>query len=325
MQSEAAEPPVRQPDPEPAYLALYRRGDLEARAAEAVSALESCDLCPRNCGIDRRGHEGTYCSTGRQARVTSAFAHHGEETCLSGRAGSGTIFFGSCSLRCVFCQNADISQEHAGAEVPPAKLATLMLELQRAGCHNINFVSPSHVVAQVLEALVLAAQGGLRLPLVYNSGGYDCPQALALLDGVVDIYMPDFKLWSPARAARYLGAQDYPERARSALREMHRQVGPLVLGSDSLARRGLLVRHLVLPGLADESAAILAFLARDLSPDTYVNIMAQYRPSHRVGTPGLDGDVEYAEIARRPTRDELVAAYDAARRAGLWRFDAPSP
>jgi putative pyruvate formate lyase activating enzyme len=305
---------------EPAYLALHRDGRLAARAVEARLALEACRLCPRACGARRLGGEEGTCGVGRHAVVASAFPHLGEEDCLRGRRGSGTVFFGGCSLRCAFCQNADISWRASGAGLQPADLATVMLELQDRGCHNLNLVTPTHVVPQVLEAVAIAAGLGLCLPVVYNSGGYDRVETLALLDGVVDVYLPDFKFWLPETAARYAGAPDYPEVARRALVEMHRQVGPLRFGRDGLARRGVLVRHLVMPGLAAESGAIVEWLARTLSPDTYVNVMAQYRPAGRVGEPDGRGQ-RFEAIDRAPRPAEIEAVYEAGRRAGLWRFD----
>jgi len=304
---------------EPAYLALHRRGELARRAEAALHHLESCDICPRTCGDNRFEEIGTVCKTGRHARVVSYFPHMGEEDPLRGWEGSGTIFFGRCSLRCVFCQNYDISQMDTGREVTPQRLAQMMLELQRQNCHNINFVTPSHVVPQILEALVLAAEQGLRLPLVYNTGAYDTLHTLRLLDGIVDIYMPDFKFWDRDLARRYLAAPDYPEVARRAFREMQRQVGVLRLDEDGIARRGLLVRHLVMPGCQQDSARIMHFLAGEISPDTYVNIMAQYRPEGKV-TAG-----KYPEINRGPTSAELQSVYVAARTAGLWRFDRRRP
>jgi putative pyruvate formate lyase activating enzyme len=307
---------------EPAYLVLHRGGGLADRAEAARRALESCRLCPRGCEARRlEGRVGT-CGIGRHAVVSSAFPHLGEEDCLRGRRGSGTVFFAGCGLRCAFCQNADVSWLRQGEECDAEDLATVFLGLQERGCHNLNLVTPSHVVPQVLEALKVAAGRGLCLPVVYNSSGYDAVETLRLLDGVVDVYMPDFKFWRPRTAERYAAAPDYPDRARAAVLEMHRQTGPLLLGRDGLARRGVLVRHLVMPGLASESAAIFAWLASEVSPDTYVNVMGQYRPEWRVGEPDGAGRRLFAEIDRRPRSSEMDAAYEAARRAGLWRFDA---
>ena len=234
----------------PAYLNLLESGELARRAREAVDALADCVCCPRQCHADRRQQDSpeSYCRTGRLALVSSAFPHHGEEDCLRGRAGSGTIFFAECNLRCVFCQNFDISWQGQGRPLTAEQLADQMLRLQDIGCHNINFVTPSHVVPQILEALVVAAEQGLRLPVVYNTGGYDRLETLRWLDGIVDIYMPDFKFWKPETAQELAQAADYPEVVRAAIKEMHRQVGDLILDERRLARRGLLVRHLVMPG-----------------------------------------------------------------------------
>ena len=306
---------------EPAYLGLLRDGRLEPRAAEARDALEECRLCPRSCEARRlEGERGT-CQIARHAVVANAFPHLGEEDCLRGVRGSGTIFFSGCSLRCSFCQNADISWCVSGEECSVSELAAIMLALQDRGCHNIILVTPTHVVPQLIEAVAAAAAGGLRLPIVYNTGAYDEVETLRLLDGLVDVYMPDFKFWSEETAERYAGAPDYPERARAAIREMDRQVGPLRYGADGLARRGVLVRHLVMPALVEESSAILEWLAREVSPDTYVNIMGQYHPAWRVGEPDVRGRTRFPEIDRRPRSLELERVYEAARRAGLWRLD----
>jgi putative pyruvate formate lyase activating enzyme len=251
------------------------------------------------------------CRTGRYARVCSYFPHHGEEDCLRGWNGSGTIFFSWCNLRCVFCQNYDISHRGEGVEVHPDRLARMMLHLQSLGCHNINFVTPEHVVPQVLEALVLAVEGGLRLPIVYNTSAYDSMESLRLLDGVVDIYMPDFKIWDPEIAHRYLKARDYPEVARRVIQEMHRQVGVLKFDEDGLAKRGVLVRHLVMPGDVAGTEHILRFLAEEVAPDTYVNIMAQYYPAGAVSSD------RYPEINRRITWQEYRRAVHLAEELGL--------
>jgi putative pyruvate formate lyase activating enzyme len=306
---------------EPAYLNVLRAGGLEQRVTSALHELEDCRACPRNCGVNRLENKTRACHTGRHAIVASAFPHFGEEDCLRGWRGSGTIFFGLCNLRCSFCQNWDISQKRSGRECTGEEIASLMIELQDLGCHNVNFVTPEHVAPQVIEAIAAAVPRGLRVPIVYNTSAYDALSSLRLLDGLVDIYMPDFKFWSSETALRLAKARDYPERARDAILEMHRQVGPLKTGPDGLARRGVLVRHLVMPGQTEEAAAIFEWLAREVSPDTYVNIMGQYRPEYQVGEIAANGSVKYPEIRRRPTAEEMAAAYAAARRAGLWRFD----
>ncbi len=299
----------------PAYLGAAADGTLAARAETAVAALSECRLCPRDCGVDRLAGEEGICRTGRFAWISSAFAHHGEEACLRGRRGSGTIFFAGCTLRCVFCQNWEISQGHTGHQCSAAELAGMMLELQGSGCHNINLVTPSHVVPQIVEALAVAVAAGLRIPIVYNTGAYDGAESLRWMDGLVDVYMPDFKFWEPATAARLARAWEYPQVARAAITEMHRQVGVLRTDRDGIARRGVLVRHLVIPGLVAETAAIMQWLARTLSADTSVNLMGQYRPDHRV-----PGDPRFADIGRRPLAAEMTQAAEAARAAGLWRF-----
>ncbi|MDJ0498261.1 MAG: radical SAM protein [Acidimicrobiia bacterium] len=300
----------------PVYLELADAGTLRDKVATAVAQLESCRVCPRNCGNNRLKDEAAACHTGRNARVAAAFAHFGEEDCLRGTHGSGTIFFAFCNLRCVFCQNWDISQAAGGHELPADAIADLMLQLQAAGCHNINFVTPEHVAPQVAEAIVAAVPRGLNVPIVYNTSAYDSMESLQLMDGLIDIYMPDFKFWEPATARRLARAQDYPEVARQAVAEMHRQVGALRTDHTGLARRGVLVRHLVMPGQLEETKAIFGWLADEVSPDTYVNIMGQYRPEHRV-----TGNDRYQDINRRVRRNEMTAAYAAARKAGLWRFD----
>ena len=306
---------------EPAYLRVCRSGELPARVEAGLRELEDCCACPRDCHVNRMAGETRVCHTGRYARVSSAFPHFGEEDCLRGWRGSGTIFFSLCNLRCTFCQNWDISQQAAGRELRAEEIADLMLGLQEHGCHNINFVTPEHVVPQVVEAIAQAVPRGLRVPIVYNTSAYDSVDSLRLLDGIVDVYMPDFKFWRRETALRFAKARDYPERARDAIREMHQQVGPLRFGPDGLARRGLLVRHLVMPGQLDEAEAIFRWLAEEISPDTYVNVMDQYRPQYRVGTPGLDGKPRYEEVDRRPWSEEIARAFEAARSAGLWRFD----
>ncbi len=302
----------------PHYVRLHESGELQQRVERGLAELEHCHVCPWDCGVDRLADQKKVCRTGRFARVASYSPHFGEEDCLRGWRGSGTIFFAWCNLRCVFCQNFDISQAPAGAEVRPQRLAQMMLELQDHGCHNINFVTPEHVVPQVLEALPHAIDAGLRLPIVYNTSGYDSLESLRLMDGIVDIYMPDFKYWSEDKAKRYLKSPRYPAAARAAIKAMHRQVGDLVFDDNCRARRGLLVRHLVMPDALDDTRQICRFLADEVSPDTYVNLMAQYAPAGKVDTE------RYAEINRRVTSDELQQAFAIARAAGLHRFDQRS-
>jgi len=302
---------------EPSCLALGRSGELERRAGEALELLSGpCRVCPRLCSVDRLADERGLCRIGRRAIVASHFPHFGEEDCLRGWRGSGTIFFSGCNLRCVFCQNFDVSWQVQGEEVSAERLARMMLELQAIGCHNINWVTPEHVVPQILEALPLALDRGLRLPIVYNTSSYDSPDSLRLLAGVVDVYMPDLKLWTRERARRYLGKREYAEVMRENVKEMRRQVGDLVLDERGLARRGLIVRHLVMPGLLDETEAILRFVADELGPDTYVNLMGQYYPAGRSD--------RYEEIDRRPRREELERAFAIADELGLRRLDPRS-
>jgi putative pyruvate formate lyase activating enzyme len=298
----------------PAYLALLDSGELERRVAEAYGRMEDCDLCARYCRVNRRQTlKGVVCRTGELAVVHGYGPHHGEENPLRGLGGSGTVFFSWCNLRCVFCQNWEISQKGEGREVGPETLARMMLDLQQQGCHNINLVTPSHVVPQILAATLLAARQGLRLPLVYNTGGYDSPEALALLDGVVDIYMPDMKYGDSATAHRYSHVRNYWEVNQAAVREMHRQVGDLALDGRGLARRGLLIRHLVLPGDLANTAAVLAFLAREISPGTYLNLMDQYHPCYKA--------FEEPPLDRSLTPEEYEQALRLAEEYGLRRLD----
>jgi putative pyruvate formate lyase activating enzyme len=303
---------------EPAYMALYRSGELHDRVKVAVESLAECQVCPRDCAVDRLQNETAVCKTGRYAEVASYFPHFGEEDCLRGTRGSGTIFFSRCNLRCVFCQNFDISQEFPGEPVSPLRLAEMMLELQAMGCHNINFVTPEHVVPQVMEALLVAVEAGLKLPIVYNTSAYDSIHSMDLLDGIVDIYMPDFKIWDPQLALRYLKARDYPEAARAAIREMHRQTGVLKFDEKGVAKRGVLVRHLVMPGDPEGTQNILTWLAEELAPDTYVNIMAQYRPAGKVTS------TKYQEINRPVRPAEVAGANKIAQSLGL-RIDTRQP
>lgn len=264
----------------PAYFRLSEE-ELKHRRDGLLEGLKSCRACPRHCQVDRDANKIGDCRSGRQAKVASAQLHFGEEPEISGRNGSGTIFFTHCNLHCQFCQNYDISQEGYGAPVTPEELAAMMLKLQRAGAHNINLVTPSHVTAQIVEALCLAVPKGLRIPLVYNSGGYDDIKTLQLLEGIVDIYMPDFKTLSFQFARDYLKAEDYPSVVTQALLEMHRQTGLLKTSEAGIAQRGLLIRHLVMPGNLEDTSQILQWIADHLSPRTSVNVMGQYHPAYR--------------------------------------------
>ncbi len=299
----------------PAYLDLLDSGELDRRVEAAREHLKQCDLCPWKCGVDRSAGRLGFCRTSQRARVSSYFPHHGEEDPLRGTRGSGTIFFSYCNLRCQFCQNYEISQLGEGRTRDAQEIASMMLELQWMGCHNINFVSPTHVVAQIIEAVAIAAKAGLHIPLVYNTGGYDSLEALALLDGIIDIYMPDMKYGDAAIARKYSKIKDYPQHNRAAVKEMHRQVGDLVLDERGIAQRGLLVRHLVLPGGLAGTEAVMRFLAEEVSPDTYVNIMGQYRPEYKARS------ADMAPLNRPVTVEEVAEAYAIARQAGLWRFD----
>lgn len=296
----------------PSYIALYNRGELDKRIQQARKLLEQCTLCPRKCKVNRLQGETGFCKTGPKARVASYNAHFGEEAPLVGTSGSGTIFFSFCNLGCVFCQNYTISHHGEGIDIDSGQLAAIMVSLQKQGCHNINFVTPSHVVPQILEALPIAIEKGLKVPLVYNSSGYDSVDTLRLLDGIIDIYMPDFKFWNKDTAKLYTKSPDYPECAREAIQEMYRQVGNLKMDANGIAVSGLLVRHLVMPGGLSETKEIMEFLA-GLSPKIYVNVMEQYRPCHKAQ--------EYPLIARSLTRNEYKEALLAARNAGLVRLE----
>lgn len=294
---------------EPSYVKLFKTGELEHRVEEALALLTPCRLCPRECGVNRISGEHGRCRTGGNARVASYYPHFGEEPPLVGRHGSGTIFFSSCNLLCVFCQNYEISHGGEGFEVEPSQLAAMMLELQERGCHNINFVTPTHVMPQILEGLTQAARTGLRIPLVYNSGGYDSVESLRILDGIIDIYMPDFKFWDNKWAERYCRVSDYREKTAAAVKEMCRQVGDLDIDASGVAVKGLLVRHLVMPNGAAGTPEVMSFLADDISRRAYVNVMAQYRP--------CGGAMEDEYINRPITRSEFHDAVFRAQEAGL--------
>jgi putative pyruvate formate lyase activating enzyme len=297
----------------PSYVLLLENGELQPRSELALALLHSCTICPHECRVDRAAGKLGVCRTGALARVSSYGPHMGEEDPLRGWRGSGTIFFSSCNLRCQYCQNYDISQGIYGQEVQAEDLARIMLELQASGCHNINFVTPTHVVPQIIAGVLVAARAGLHLPLVYNTGGYDSIDTLKLLDGIIDIYMPDMKYASPAAGLHYSKVRDYPRHNQAALQEMHRQVGDLQIDTDGLAFRGLLVRHLVLPhGLAG-TEEIAHFLADQISKNTYINLMDQYNPEYNAR--------HHQKLNRSLKPDEYQSAHHSARQAGLHRFD----
>lgn len=297
----------------PAYRKILQTGDLEKKSAILTERLSSCDICPRNCGVDRIAGEVGFCGVGNQVWISSYGPHHGEEDPLRGVYGSGTIFFSGCNLTCLYCQNAEISQNLSGEEVSTRELASMMLELQGMGCHNINLVSPTHVVPQIAKALLLAAADGCTLPVVYNSGGYDAIPTLQILEGIIDIYMPDMK-YSEEIAGRDLsGIASYPVVNQAAVLEMHRQVGDLKISGAGVAERGLLIRHLILPNGLAGSKDVLRFIAEQVSADTYLNIMDQYRPAYQA--------YRKNDMNRRITRTEYLDLIHLAESLGMTRLD----
>jgi putative pyruvate formate lyase activating enzyme len=295
---------------EPAYLKAEREGRLVAVESELWEMLSSCRLCPRRCGANRLGGDTGFCSSSARLKVSSYGPHFGEERPLVGNGGSGTVFFSHCNLLCCFCQNWQINHRGDGTYITHRQLADMMLSLQRRGCHNINLVTPTHVVPHIIKALRLAIRSGLKLPLVYNNGGYDSPEVIQKLDGIVDIYLPDFKYQDGALAAKYSsGAEDYPEVAAAGIKEMHRQVGVLRTDPAGIAWRGLIIRHLVMPQNIAGTDRFVQWVAKDLALDTRVNLMAQYRPEHRA--------FEYPELSRSITASEWEQARAWARTAGL--------
>lgn len=298
---------------QPAYLALLETGELKRRASQAFEMMETCECCGHRCKSNRAAGKLGVCRTGVRAAVSSYFPHMGEEAPLTGWRGSGTIFFARCNLRCQYCQNFDISQAEDGVETGGADLSQMMLELQAAGCHNINLVSPTHASASILEAVAAAAEKGLSIPLVYNTGGYDTVELLQLYDGIVDIYMPDMKYASAQAGLHYSKARNYPSVNQAAVKEMHRQVGDLKLDERGIAQRGLLIRHLILPNQVAGTRGILEFIAAEISKETYVNIMDQYHPAYRASL--------FPKINRRPKREEIIEAASIAKELGLVRGD----
>ncbi|HUU50888.1 MAG TPA: radical SAM protein [Nitrospinota bacterium] len=296
---------------EPPYINLHKKGGLNRRKEQLFGLLESCTLCPRKCRVNRLEGEEGYCGAGKDLIVSSVFPHFGEEPPLVGMNGSGTIFLTHCNLLCVFCQNYDISHQGQGQKISIRDLAEHMIYLQSRGCHNINFVTPTHYISQIIAALPEAIERGLKIPLVYNCGGYDSLEVLRLLDGIIDIYMPDAKYSDKDVSAKYSNAPDYFEILKESLKEMQRQTGDLIIDERGVAQRGLLVRHLIMPNGLAGTKRILEFIAKEISKNTYVNIMDQYRPCHKAG--------EYQELARRIAPDEFFEAIDIAKKAGLHR------
>ncbi|MEA3487715.1 MAG: radical SAM protein [Euryarchaeota archaeon] len=299
----------------PVYIETYARGALEARLETLEAILTGCKLCPRECGVNRTKGETGYCNSDKHLMLSSVQPHFGEEDVLVGSHGSGTIFLTHCNLGCIYCQNYDISHLGHGQRITEAELALSMLALQRRGCHNINFVTPTHYTPQLVKALKIAVEKGLRVPIVYNCGGYESRSTIELLDGIVDIYMPDIKYGDTVTAKRYSNAPDYFERCKEAVTEMHRQVGNLQVDEKGIATKGLLIRHLVLPNGLAGSAAVLKFIATEISKDSYVNFMAQYRPMYKA--------YEYEELNRGLKTSEYREAIGIAKACGLHRgFEA---
>ena len=298
---------------EPVYLKTFRGGLFPEKIEKAFRLLENCSLCPRNCGVNRIEGEREFCGAGLLPEVSSYSPHFGEERPLVGHHGSGTIFMTHCNLKCLFCQNYSISHGGEGQEISFERLGGMMVELQMMGCHNINFVTPTHYVPQILKALPVAVEKGLKVPLVYNTGGYDSVETLKLLEGVFDIYMPDFKYAESKVAEEYSQAYDYPEKAKLAFKEMHRQVGDLLLDEKGIALKGLLVRHLVLPqGLAG-TKEVMHFLAQKISKNTYVNIMDQFYPRGKISA--------NSPLSKGITQAEFSEAIEAAKNEGITRLD----
>jgi len=295
----------------PCYLDLYRSGELDERIEKLNEILTDCHLCPRECRVNRAEGEKGYCKSAREMVVFSIGPHFGEENELVGRGGSGTIFLSHCSLGCLYCQNFEISHLGQGKVISTEELARGMLHLQSIGCHNINFVTPTHFTPQIVEGIKVAIEKGLKIPIVYNCGGYEKVETLRLLEGIVDIYMPDVKYSSSGSAKKFSNAPDYFEVCRKALKEMHRQVGDLEVSEEGLAERGLLIRHLVLPNNLAGSEAVLRFIAEKLSRESYVNIMPQYRPMYKASL--------YPEINHPPSLSEFSEAVEMAEELGLHR------
>jgi putative pyruvate formate lyase activating enzyme len=294
----------------PSYLESYQNGNLEKIIQKAWDKLESCCICPRKCGVNRLKNEKGYCRTGLRPKVCSFMAHHGEEPPISGKAGSGTIFFSGCNMACVYCQNYEFSQQGEGREVDSSQLASFMLQLQKSGCHNINLVTPTHVMPQILKGLSLAIPGGLKIPLVYNTSGYELPEIIHLLEEIVDIYLADMRYADPDFSIKYSDARDYPKYNQEAVRQMHRQVGVAQIDNQGIIKKGVIIRHLVLPQRIAGTQEIMRFIARQISQETYISLMSQYNPYYQAQ--------KFKEISRRVTAEEYLEAQATMNKLGLY-------
>ncbi|KAI1337438.1 pyruvate formate lyase activating enzyme [Xylariaceae sp. FL0016] len=318
-------PPFLLDDYTPKYQ-LLSEVDASKKRSQAYAHLRNCNLCPRLCGVNRYETTGM-CLIGANVKVNVIAPHFGEEPCIQGHNGSGSVFFSGCNLRCTFCQNHDIAHQRNGFDLTPEELAQWYIKLQDVGnVHNINLITPEHVVPQVALSILAARGLGLKVPIVYNTSAFDSPDSIRLMEGLVDIYLPDFKVWSKSASRRLLKADDYAAAATESVKAMHEQVGDLCFTADGIAKKGVLVRHLVMPGKEDEAREIMKFLAQHVSKDVFVHIMEQYRPDAHVGKPNRgtkSGDVRYAEINRPVTMDEVSSVRKAAEAVGLWRFNDP--
>jgi len=294
----------------PSYLEAYKNGALDKLIEKTFKMLESCCICPRKCKVDRIKGELGFCKTGLMPKVCSFMPHHGEEPPISGTRGSGTIFFSHCNMACVYCQNYNFSQLEEGREVSFEELAQFMLELQEMKCHNINLVTPTHVMPQILKSLKIAISKGLKIPLVYNTSGYELGQIIKLLDGIVDIYLPDLRYADPKMSEKYSNAADYPQCSQEAVKEMHRQVGIAKINEEGIIERGVIIRHLVLPDNIAGTKKIMRFIAKELSEDSYISLMSQYTPYYRAE--------EFKEISRKITFEEYELAKEAMHNHGLY-------
>lgn len=294
---------------QPSYLNLYKNGELDKRIEQAFKLLESCCICPRKCKVNRLKNEKGYCRTGLKPKVCSFMPHRGEEPPISGSRGSGTIFFSNCNMACIYCQNYEFSQLGQGREVEIEELAKFMLELQNIECHNINLVTPTHVIPQILKALKIAASQGLKIPIVYNTGGYELPQIIKLLDGIIDIYLPDIRYGDKDIARRLSDAPDYPEHNQTAVKEMHRQVGIARINEEGIIEKGIVIRHLVLPNNLSGTNVIMKFIAEKISKDTYISLMSQYLPYHKAS--------QSNEASRRLKHEEYESAKETMKKYGL--------